>query len=375
MTWPFAYARVLTSVRLVSGLVLMAFVTSHLLNLCLGVISLELVEDWHGFFIAPWQTSIGEVLLASAMLVHMLIGLWSIAARRSLSMRGRDLVQLVLGLLVLPLLLAHVLSMRVSGELVSDFSASYSFILAVYWNYAPILAFQQLFVVVIVWIHGAIGLYAWMVLQRWWPRIGGLVLPLLFAVPIVALLGFVESGKEVLRRLGDDPVFRQGLEQNLAKLTSVQPRLAALHAEVVTLYLWGAGLAIAILLARILVARRDQVSIDYDGGLRASGRLGLSILEISRTNHIPHANICGGRGRCATCRVLVEAGAEALSPAGALEKATLAFVEAHEGVRLACQARLVGPHIRVARLIPAFADARAARAPGTWLLESAAPKS
>ena len=45
------------------------------------------------------------------------------------------------------------------------------------------------------------------------------------------------------------------------------------------------------------------------GGATAQGRWGLSILEFSRLNDVPHANVCSGRGRCGTCRVHVDAGA------------------------------------------------------------------
>jgi adenylate cyclase len=46
------------------------------------------------------------------------------------------------------------------------------------------IAFLQLFVVVVVWMHGAIGLYSVAGDSKpIWRRIGGLVLPVLFAVP------------------------------------------------------------------------------------------------------------------------------------------------------------------------------------------------
>ncbi|MEO8145167.1 MAG: 2Fe-2S iron-sulfur cluster-binding protein, partial [Betaproteobacteria bacterium] len=98
-------------------------------------------------------------------------------------------------------------------------------------------------------------------------------------------------------------------------------------------------------------------------------RYGLSILEVSLLNDVPHAHVCSGRGRCGTCRVRVEAGADRLSAPEGMERDTLARVGAQAGERLACQARVLGDGVEVARLLPAFADASAARAPMDWVAE------
>jgi hypothetical protein len=77
----------------------------------------------------------------------------------------------------------------VTSDLVARFNADYGYVLAVYWRYAPLFALQQLLVEVIVWAHGAIGLYSTLVLKRAWPRMAPIVVPMLFAIPILALLG------------------------------------------------------------------------------------------------------------------------------------------------------------------------------------------
>ena len=101
----------------------------------------------------------------------------------------------------------------------------------------------------------------------------------------------------------------------------------------------------------------------------AFGRVGMSVLEVSRANHIPHASICGGRARCGTCRIIVAAKADLDSPAEA-ELATLHRVKAPADARLACQAHLLGRPVSVQRVYPAFVDAEAARQPGSWSTES-----
>jgi adenylate cyclase len=114
------------------------------------------------------------------------------------------------------------------------------------------------------------------------------------------------------------------------------------------------------------------VIVSYDSGLTAVGRVGMSVLEVSRANHIPHANVCGGRARCGTCRIIVPADAD-LDPPAEMELATLYRVQAPADVRLACQAHLLGRAVSVRRVYPAFVDAEAARQPDSWSAETEPP--
>jgi adenylate cyclase len=359
--------------RLASGLVLMAFVTGHLSNLMLGMHSLAAMESWRPVLMGPWRSGPGLLLLAGAALVHIALGLYTTSARRSLAMTKTDVVQLCLGLLTPPLLLNHVVVMHMAGEVTPNFDSTYGQMLAVYWSFSPAYALQQLCVVMIVWIHAAVGLYSWLVLKPVWRRIGGFVLPLLFAIPILALIGFAESGKEVLEKLATDPTWRAHITANLDRVVKVTSQLDAVQARILLGYAAFALLAFGVLAARLLRDRVRLVNVDYDGGLSAQGRRGLSILELSRTNDIPHAHVCSGRGRCGTCRVRIDAGAESLSPKTEIERATLARVAAGEADRLACQARVLGPGVSTTRLLPPFADASAARLPQEWVADPSVP--
>ena len=351
----------------------MAFVTGHLANLSIGLHSLAAMEDWIGTLMAPWQTPTGRVLLAGSALIHAALGLYAMAMRRTLAMRKTDWVQLVLGVLTPPLLLNHVLMTAIAPRLAADYEPSYGQLLSVYWSIAPAYAFQQLLVVLFVWVHAALGLYSWLVLKPVWRRIGGFVLPLLFAVPIVALLGFAEAGKEVIEKLASDSAWRDLILQNQGRLGEARAQLAALNVMLVRVYGGVVLLALAVFAGRILRDRLTRVSVAYDAGFAAAGRRGLSILELSRMNGVPHADVCSGRGRCGTCRVHVTAGEGALSPRNAIEDRTLERVHAAAGDRLACQARVLGTGVAVVRALPAYADASAARQPGDWSEDASTP--
>ena len=352
-------------VRLVSGLILLLFVAGHLSNLALGLVSVDAMERWRGVLLMPWQTSLGQTLLLVAAIVHAGLGLASLASRRSLAMSRTDWVQLLLGLATPPLLVNHVVGLQITSDLVARFSADYGYVLAVYWRYAPLFALQQLLVVVIVWVHGAIGLYSTLVLKRVWPRVAPIVVPALFAIPILALLGFAHAGAAVLARLTTDAAWRTLIEQNLQIIKEMRHRLDVIEGGVFLVYGMAVAVAVGILVANFLRWRRSRVLVCYDGGLTAVGHVGMSVLEVSRANHIPHASVCGGRARCGTCRIIVPADADLHSPAEA-ELATLSHVKAPADARLACQAHLLGRPVSVQRVYPAFVDAEAAREPDSW---------
>lgn len=361
----------LRTVRLACGLVLMTFVAGHLSNLILGIHSLAAMEAARPYLMGPWRSGPGILLLAGAALIHIALGLYAIAARRSLAMSRTDVVQLLLGLLTPPLLLNHAVVMHMAGEVSPGFDSTFGQMLAVYWSFSPHYAFQQVSVVMVVWMHAAIGLHSWLVLRPIWKRIGGLVAPLLFAIPILALLGFAEAGREVLDRLNADPAWRQHIIDNLNKVVAVTKPLESVQARVLMGY--GSLLlgAFGILGWRMLRDRLKRVDVDYDDGLRARGRVGLSILETSRLSDVPHASVCSGRGRCGTCRVRVVSGADRLSPADEGERGTLRRVGAAEDERLGCQAKVLGPGVEVVRVLPPYADASAARAPADWAEDAA----
>src|SRR5262249_20046372 len=96
--------------------------------------------------------------------------------------------------------------------------------------------------------------------------------------------------------------------------------------------------------------RFRAVRITYPGHRVVTVSPGFSVLEASRWAGIPHASVCGGRGRCSTCRVRVVEGIESLPAALAIEQQTLDRIKAPADVRLACQIRPTG-HIPVEPLI------------------------
>lgn len=70
---------------------------------------------------------------------------------------------------------------------------------------------------------------------------------------------------------------------------------------------------------------------------------------------IPHINVCGGIGRCSTCRVIVLEGLENCSPPSKDEQAIRDMLKLPPHVRLACQTTVTGP-VKVRRLVEDIED-------------------
>lgn len=122
----------------------------------------------------------------------------------------------------------------------------------------------------------------------------------------------------------------------------------------------------AVLLLLVFAARAGRafwhrrmglVSVSYPEGQRVSITKGMSILEASRSAGIPHASVCGGRGRCSTCRINIEVHDGELPTANDDELRVLHRVGVPESVRLACQLRPEGD-LQITPLLPPTATAK-----------------
>ena len=265
-------------------------------------------------------------------------------------MNRTDAAQLALGLLIPVFLAWHVLRTRGAIVLGGE-HATYAVLMINYWKVTPFFGLLQVLGLVAAWVHGCLGLYGWLRLRRWWPVVAPFLYPIAFALPILALLGFVEAGKQALARFaGSDnwPVQVRRPRQ----IRGPAPKLQVWRDHSAGLY----NCTFAACLARhaAIRHRRRTARVTHAGGHQIAASRGLSLLEIDRQQGMPHASLCSGRGRCGTCRVRVLDGMKNLSPPGAAEMETLGRLHLCESdVRLACQAILLGPLVSIERLVPA----------------------
>ncbi len=325
-------------IRLWSGLVLFTYATLHLLNHTLLLGPLRLANDALVLAASIWQSLPGTVLLYGALLTHVGLALWSFFRRRRLRLMPSEWVQLVLGAAILPVGMTHAVVHR-AGAGLYDFPPNYFLVLQSLgdsWTFA----LQQMGLVLIVWIHGCIGVHAWLRLKpgyrRWLPTLFGFAV----ALPALALAGATAGARQVAEITADP----ERVVDTLRSMGITAESVRDLYRLSDTLKAIAGGLLVAAIIARPLrewwERRRGVVRAVYSADRVIVVPAGPSLLEISRGAGIPHAAVCGGRGRCSTCRTRVSGRDRTRLPEPSADEAkVLARINAPINVRLACQVR------------------------------------
>lgn len=341
--------------RSLSGGVLFLFLTCHLANHAFGLISFEAMEAAHGILMEVWRTVPGTVLLALAFLVHFVIAILSIYRRRTLKMTFWETIQLGTGLIIPFLLAEHILGTRVSEEL-AGIEISYRLVIAALWVLSPVTGVTQAVVTVIAWIHGCVGLNLWLGTKMWYVRWHRHLLVIAITLPTLSLAGYISAGFEVLSELDRDHMVNAIIAQAMVDPERLAPIKQAL---IPVLAVFGilSLLPFAARLIRDRISTRSAVLLMLPDSTQVPVPQGATALEALRANGHPHAAVCGGRGRCTTCRVRVIQGADLLEPPAELEAAALARIKALEGVRLACQIRPKAS-LGISPLLPPTASAK-----------------
>ncbi|MEM7696250.1 MAG: adenylate/guanylate cyclase domain-containing protein [Pseudomonadota bacterium] len=325
--------------RLWSGLILFAFALSHFANHALGLLSLDVMERVGDARRAVTQSLPGSVALYGAFLVHFVLALVVIARQRSLAMAPATAVQILLGLAIPLLLIDHIVGTR---ALQSAFDAAddYPAVLARLW---PGLVGPQTALMLLVWVHGCLGIRAILRLMPWWDRAFPALVSVAVMVPLLATFGWVTAAREQVLRGTDDPALTREM------IVFAGPII--LWAERLALVLMGGAVLFSV--ARVVRGLlRRQIRVRYPGDRVVFSAPGQTLLEVSRANGIAHTAVCGGRARCSTCRTRILAGGERLPHPEKAERRVLKRIGAPADVRLACQIRPVAG-LSVQPLLPA----------------------
>ncbi|MBK8210171.1 MAG: adenylate/guanylate cyclase domain-containing protein [Rhodospirillales bacterium] len=327
-------------IRLVAGLVLFTFATTHFLNTALALVDLEIV-----YRVDAWRTAItrswpGTAILVLALLGHVSLGLLKLARRSTLRMPPWELLQIATGIAIPFLLLPHIVNTR-GARLIFGVNDTYAYELARLW---PDSAWLQSTLLLLVWVHGCVGLHYWLRMLSSYRTIAPLLLALAVFVPVAALAGFSVAGREMQMMISDPAAF-QALKQtthwpspeNAARLAEMRQMTRIVFGILLTLALG------SVLLRSLRLRLSRRISIEYAAGPVVRAPIGPTLLEVSRLKRVPHTSVCGGRARCSTCRVRILRGSEFLAPPEAAEATTLASINAPPDTRLACQLRLNSP--------------------------------
>jgi adenylate cyclase len=310
----------------------------HLSNHTLGLVSLQAQETARPWVMALWHSPFGQILLYGSLSVHAFCGLVALARRRHYRMPAWEATQMLLGLSIPYLLLVHIVNTR-GTRVLTGIDINYPYEIANLWI-DPLTRFRQILLVLLVWGHFTIGLHFWLRIHAWYRRAFPAILLFYVLVPIGALLGFAEVGMATSTHARLDPAW---FKQMKSIGFPADPHRAAVRAYLKNWigYYWLALVALVFCGAQIrnLWQRRKRFTMTYPGNYSVQAPIGLSVLEVSRRVGRPHVSVCGGRGRCTTCRIRIEGTLARLPPPNEVEAHALARIGAPLGVRLACQLR------------------------------------
>ncbi|WP_144579232.1 adenylate/guanylate cyclase domain-containing protein [Agrobacterium sp. DE0009] len=329
--------------RILSGLIIFSFVFSHLINHSLALISIDTAERARKWFSLIWLNPVSSLLFYGSVLVHVCLVLRSLYLRQTLRMPLREALQIVFGLSIPFLIISHAVNIRVS-HMMYGIDVGYYSVVRRLWINNPMGGAWQSLALVVIWVHGCIGLYFWLRYRDWYPRIAGLFMTVAVMLPLLALLGFSDAGRwlqEIDQKYALPPGLMDSTIQRdeLPLQREMETRISFVTGTIEAVFAGAVLLVFMLRGVRSFRQRLTAIGINYEHGAQARVPAGFSILEASRLAGIPHYSVCGGKGRCSTCRVKVLHSNGPLPPPGDIEQTTLRRIHADSDVRLGCQLR------------------------------------
>ena len=323
--------------RMYSGLVIFLYVTVHLVNHSTGLISLEAMEGLRQRVSAFNRHIIVTVILYTALLVHALLGFQHLLTRRSFKMSAKDWIQLVTSFILPLALLPHMLASSYAPRF-KDAQANYKLVLDGTLEDGGIY-FMGLFVI-FVWVHGIIGITSMVKFHPVYQKYKNAFLVISWLLPILAVLGAFTASKELATGIENNKISMAQVyaASNIGK--DLEAELMQTSDMLMLNYLY-VLLAVTLFVFVVHQLRKAfrKIKITYPNGKEVRVTKGTSILEASREHRIGHVSMCGGRGRCSTCRVRVMSDLEALPPRNGIERVVAERLSLQDNVRLACQLR------------------------------------
>ncbi|BAR59097.1 putative adenylate cyclase [Bradyrhizobium diazoefficiens] len=326
-------------VRLVCGVILFSYVIRHFLNHALGNVSVDAMEVGVYYHTAFWQFLPVAIVFYAAALTHMGLGIYALYQRRQFRWRTIEPLQLVLGLSIPALVMAHVIGVRL-GQTLYGHQKLYPQELYLFFV-ASNRIWTMTILLIIAWIHGCIGIYFWLRLKPFFTRAAPYLLAAAVLIPTLALLGVYQGGRSVAIEADDGEWRTHNLTRRQVGTVAEADTLDRITGGLTIGYVGLLGLALAARGVRALRERRGgMIALSYGNGKTVRVPKGLSVLEASLRHNVPHASVCGGRARCSTCRIRIIGDHGALPEPSQREAFVLTRVGATDpSIRLACQLR------------------------------------
>jgi adenylate cyclase len=328
-------------IRLACGLVMFAYLVSHFVNHALGNVSTDALAAGVYFHTLFWQFLPVAIVFYAAALTHAGLGIWALYERRQFRWKAIEPLQLVLGLSIPALIIVHLAGVRLGHTLFGQ-EKLYPQVFYAYWVVWPYKMWLMFIVLIVAWVHGCIGLYFWLRMKAFYKSAAPFLLATAVLIPTLAMLGLYQGGRTVVEESSNAQWKAENLSRQKVGTAAEQGVLDQITDAFLIGYLALIGLALIGRGVRALNERRHgMITLSYGNGRTVRVPKGLSVLEASLRNNVPHASVCGGRARCSTCRIRVIGDCDSLPEPSKREAFVLNRVGAgaDPAIRLACQLR------------------------------------
>ena len=266
-------------VRLISGLILFAYIVTHFVNHGLGIVSIAAMEAMLRVAYPIWSYPAVTFVLYGALVIHMTLAFYALWQRRLFKLSLHESVQYVLGFSVPVLLAEHVTNTRIDAAFYGGDFGHYKYLLSALWYGHPEKGVLQMVLLLAAWIHACIGLQFWLRVQPWYGDVQSLLFAAALLMPVLALLGYVAGGREIGVVLAQDPRY-------VARLLAAQPppeARPALFAITWCIRFVFLGAIVILLVARMVRhewwRRKGVARISYPDGRSIEVVRGFTVLE------------------------------------------------------------------------------------------------
>src|SRR5262249_26215585 len=146
----------------------------------------------------------------------------------------------------------HVLGTRIAHA-AYGFADNYHAIVRILWVTSPGNGVRQTLALIVVWIHGCIGVHLWLRYRRWYVGLAPIALSLAILLPILCLIGFATMGRTIATAIEDERGYPGGYYEMERGYGEYESRPVGGGAKMMVYYrsaLYGSfGLAVAAVLA------------------------------------------------------------------------------------------------------------------------------
>ena len=327
-----------TKLKLWTGMFLMFYCVTHHMNHSLGIFGLTVVDYAREYFLLFWRNPVISFFLLFTLVIHIIFSLLRVIKMATFKgFQSHEWFQLITGILTVPLLAIHITTTGIAHRFygVED---TYTFWTSPGLDYFEIFFFN--FIMLFIWLHGYIGIKFWMKVNSNYQKYLRQADIFFLIIPLLSIVGQISIFRESdLKGFFDTEYKEKILKYSNPENIDLNVLLENTIIYFVLPYLLSIMVLFGYRFYYFKIKRRNNsIKVSYPDGGVSNIFPGMNILEASLQAGIPHAHVCGGRGRCSTCRIKIDQDLTQLEPPRQNERRILRSIGAPENIRLACQA-------------------------------------